>query len=74
AATSTTEKPIRPSLRMETHDELWRLGIRWILMPDSQFGAIDVRDHSAEWGVVQAAMANEFRLWKLTEPASVNRQ
>jgi hypothetical protein len=74
SATSTTEKPIRPSLRMETHDELWRLGIRWILMPDSQFGATDVRDHSAEWGVVQAAMANEFRLWKLTEPASVNRQ
>jgi hypothetical protein len=65
-----TEKPARPSIRMEAHDELWRSGIRWILMPDSQYGAPDVRDHAAEWGVAQAAMVNDFRLWKLLPPAA----
>ena len=62
------ETPRRASLRMETHHELWRLGIRWILMPDSQYGAPDVRDHAAEWGVAQVGMANDFRLWKLLPP------
>ena len=56
------------SHRMEAHDEFWRLGIRWILIPDSYYGAVDIRDHAAEWGVVQAAMANDFRLWKLLPP------
>ena len=60
--------PRRADSRMEAHDEFWRLGIRWILIPDSYYGAVDIRDHAAEWGVVQAAMANDFRLWKLLPP------
>ncbi|HXJ38164.1 MAG TPA: discoidin domain-containing protein, partial [Bryobacteraceae bacterium] len=64
-----TELPPAPDLRMATRDELRRLGIKWILMPDSQYGATDVRDHTAEWGVAQAGMANDFRLWKLLPAA-----
>ena len=60
-----TTVPPRADLRMEAKNELRRLGVYWILMSDSQYGAADVRDHAAEWGVVQAGMANDFRLWKL---------
>lgn len=63
-----TETPRRASLRLEVRDELWRLGVRWMLMPDSQFGATDIRDHAPEWGMVQAEMVNDFRLWKLLPP------
>lgn len=60
-----TEVPARTTTRMETRDELLRQGIRWILISESEYGATDLRDHAAEWGVVQAGMVNDFRLWKL---------
>lgn len=62
---SGTSEPARASLRMEVRDELKRMGIRWILMPDGANGADDLMSQSPIWGITQVAVTNGFRLWKL---------
>ncbi len=62
---SDTVEPARASVRMEARDELKRMGIRWILIPDGAYGADDLLGNPAIWGVTQVAVANGFRLWKL---------
>ncbi len=64
SSTNDTEPP-RPTLRRETRDELKRLGIHWILIKDGGYGADDLRDHAAEWGIHQVGMENNYRLYTL---------
>lgn len=65
ARESDLRHPPRPTLRMEVRDELKRLNIHWILMPEGGYGADDLREKAAYWGITQVAEANGFRLWKL---------
>jgi len=58
-------EPPRATLRMEVRDELKRLNIHWILMPDTFYGADDLRANAPYWGITQMGEVNGFRLWRL---------
>ncbi len=60
-----TEHQPRPDLRMALSDELKRQGIRWILIPDSDPAARDLRDNAPYWGITDVAEANGYRLWRI---------
>jgi len=57
--------PPRKTLRRDVRDELKRLNIHWILIPDSSYGAGDLRANAPYWGISQAAELYGFRLWRL---------
>ncbi len=55
--------PNRNSRRMATN-EMHRLGVHYILLFDTDFGAVDVRDDPEAWGLKQVSVVNGARLYK----------
>jgi len=55
--------PNRNSRRMATN-EMHRLGVHYILLFDTDFGAVDVRDDPEAWGLKQVSVVSGARLYK----------
>ena len=45
-------------------NEMHRLGVHYILLFDTDFGAVDVRDDPEAWGLKQVFVVNGARLYK----------
>ena len=50
---------------MEIREEWKSMGIHWILIPDTSYGADDLRKNALFWGITEVAKTNGYRLWKL---------
>jgi hypothetical protein len=53
------------NLRRQAAEELKRRGIDYLLAFDGRFGADDLRDRAAEWGIRQIAEYKGARLYQL---------
>jgi hypothetical protein len=59
------ETPVPADLRRRSAEELRRRGIDYLLAFDGQFGADDLRDRAAEWGIRQVTEYKGARLYQL---------
>jgi len=57
--------PPPPDLRRAAAEELKRRGIDYLLMFDGEFGADDLQQHAALWGVLQVGEYRGARLYQL---------
>lgn len=66
-AESIDVQPNPNSRRMATY-ELHRRGIHYVLLFDTDFGAVDVRDDPEAWALTQAGSVEGARLYRTTWP------
>jgi hypothetical protein len=56
---------VLPGLRRAASEELKRRGVDYVLVFDGEFGAADLRDNAALWGIGLAGQAEGARLYRL---------